>query len=85
MNVSVSVSGNLLSAVQQGKPNASFFPELPREAALVNAPEARPIRWELTVENESTMQGVKISLVAEYDNSGVVSVKEGRIPVRWHR
>lgn len=85
MNISVSVSGNALSAVQQGKPNASFFPELPREAALVNAPEARPIRWELTVESESTMQGVKISLVAEYDNSGVVSVKEGRIPVRWHR
>lgn len=85
MNISVSISGSVLSAVQQGKPNASFFPELPREAALVNAPEARPIRWELTVENESTMQGVKISLVAEYDNSGVLSVKEGRIPVRWHR
>lgn len=85
MNVSVSVSGNLLSAVQQGKPNASFFPELPREVALVNAPEAKPVRWELTVESESAMKGVKISLVAEYDNSGVVSVKEGRIPVRWHR
>ena len=85
MNVSVSVSGNLLSAVQQGKPNASFFPELPREAALVKAPEAKPVRWELTVESESAMKGVKISLVAEYDNSGVLSVKEGRIPVRWHR
>ena len=85
MNISVSVSGNVLSAVQQSKPNASFFPELPREAALVNAPEAKPIRWELTVENESTMQGVKISLVAEYDNSGLVSVKQGSIPVRWHR
>ena len=85
MNVSVSVSGNLLSAVQQGKPNASFFPELPREVALVNAPEAKPVRWELTVESESAMKGVKISLVAEYDNSGVLSVKEGRIPVRWHR
>ena len=85
MNVSVSVSGNLLSAVQQGKPNASFFPELPREVALVNAPEAKPVRWELTVESESAMKGVKISLVAEYDNSGGLSVKEGRIPVRWHR
>ncbi len=85
MNISVSVSGNILSAVQQGKPNASFFPELPREAALVNAPEAKPVRWELTVESESAMKGVKISLVAEYDNSGVLSVKEGRIPVRWHR
>lgn len=85
MNVSVSVSGNLLSAVQQGKPNASFFPELPREVALVNAPEAKPVRWELTVESESAMKGVKISLVAEYDNSGVLSIKEGRIPVRWHR
>ncbi|MGI5078287.1 TP0183 family DNA metabolism protein [Treponema maltophilum] len=85
MNVSVSVSGNLLSAVQQGKPNASFFPELPREVALINAPDAQPIRWELTVESESAMKGVKISLVAEYDNSGGLSVKEGRIPVRWHR
>ena len=85
MNISVSVNGNVLSAVQQGKPNASFFPELPREAALVNAPEAQPIRWELTVESESTMKGVKISLIAEYDNSGVVSVKQGSIPVRWHR
>ena len=85
MNISVSISGNALSAVQQGKPNASFFPELPREAALINAPDAQPIRWELTVESESTMKGVKISLIAEYDNSGVLSVKEGRIPVRWHR
>ena len=85
MNISVSVNGNVLSAVQQGKPNASFFPELPREAALVNAPEAKPIRWELTVESESAMKGVKISLVAEYDNSGLVSVKQGSIPVRWHR
>ena len=85
MNISVSVSGNILSAVQQGKPNASFFPELPREVALVNAPEAKPVRWELTVESESAMKGVKISLVAEYDNSGVVSVKQGSIPVRWHR
>lgn len=85
MNITVSVDGNTVTAVQQSKPDASFFPEIPRETALIKAPEAAPIRWELTIKNDSLMQGVKSSLVAEYDEAGVLSVKEGSTPVEWHR
>ncbi|MGI5174008.1 hypothetical protein H0R92_10485 [Treponema sp. OMZ 840] len=85
MNITITISGKSLTAVQQSKPNASFFPEIPREAALINAPDAAPIRWELTIENESSMQGIKLSLIAEYDDNGKVFVKPGAVPVRWHR
>lgn len=85
MNISVTINGSSIIAVQQGKPDASFFPEIPREAALVNAPDAPPVRWELTVEGASSMKGIKSSLVAEYDQAGTLSVKQGLIPVHWHR
>ncbi|WP_428768511.1 hypothetical protein V1L52_07785 [Treponema sp. HNW] len=85
MNISVSINGNTLTAIQQSKPDASFFPEIPRETALIKAPEAEPIRWELTIKNGSLMQGIKSSLVAEYDASGVLSIKQGSIPVEWRR
>ena len=85
MNISVSIDGNTVTAVQQSKPDASFFPEIPRETALIKAPDAAPIRWELTIKNDSLMQGVKSGLVAEYDAAGVLSVREGNTPVEWHR
>lgn len=85
MNISVSIDGNTVTAVQQSKPDASFFPEIPRETALIKAPDAAPIRWELTIKNDSLMQGVKSGLVAEYDAAGVLSVREGSTPVEWHR
>lgn len=85
MNISVSIDGNTVTAVQQSKPDASFFPDIPRETALIKAPDAAPIRWELTIKNDSLMQGVKSGLVAEYDAAGVLSVKEGSTPVEWHR
>ena len=85
MNISVSIDGNTVTAVQQSKPDASFFPDIPRETALIKAPDAAPIRWELTIKNDSLMQGVKSGLVAEYDAAGVLSVREGSTPVEWHR
>ena len=84
MNISVTISGKTLTALQQSKPNASFFPEIPREAALINAVNAEPVRWEMTIESESAMSGVKYTLV-EAKGSGQPSVTQGSINVRWRR
>ena len=84
MNISVTISGKTLTALQQSKPNASFFPEIPREAALINAVNAEPVRWEMTIESESAMSGVKYTLV-ETKGSGQPSVTQGSINVRWRR
>ena len=84
MNISVTISGKTLTALQQSKPNASFFPEIPREAALINAVNAEPVRWEMTIESESAMSGVKYTLV-EAKGSGLPSVTQGSINVRWRR
>ena len=84
MNISVTISGKTLTALQQSKPNASFFPEIPREAALINAVNAEPVRWEMTIESESAMSGVKYTLV-EAKGSELPSVTQGSINVRWRR
>ncbi len=85
MNITIAQEGETLVALQESKANASFFPELPREVALVKALEVNPIKWELTIENENLLSGVKHTYVAEYDESGNLNVVEDEIPVRWQR
>ncbi len=85
MNVIITLEGEQLIALQESKSNASFFPELPREVALVKALEVNPIRWELTIENENLLTGFKHTYVAVYDDEGNMNVIEGEIPVRWQR
>ena len=80
MNISVSVAGTEVSVTQAGKSNASFFPELPREAALLAATDAPPLSWKLTVMNNATLSGIKTTLVKS--NGGIVS-GDGR--VEWKR
>ncbi|MFC2387888.1 hypothetical protein [Treponema socranskii] len=80
MNISVSVTGKEVTVTQAGKSNASFFPELPREAALLAATDAPPLTWKLTVQNSSTLSGIKTTLVET--NGGIVS---GDVRIEWKR
>ncbi len=85
MNISVEVSGNLFIARQESNSNASFFPELPREVALVKALDVKPIVWELNIESEDLLVGVKQSYSASENASGEFTVVEATIPTRWYR
>lgn len=84
MNIEVSVSGNTLIAKQAGKPNASFFPDLPRQVALVAAQSADPIEWKMHLENNETLTGTKLTLVVS-DDSASSTVEKALIPVTWER
>ncbi|MCI5829361.1 MAG: hypothetical protein SPJ89_00030 [Treponema sp.] len=80
MNISVSADGDLILIKQKGKPNASFYPELPRQEALKIAAEAKPIEWTLTLAGQ-TLTGTKKTLVADRKSS--TGVSEGTVTVTW--
>jgi hypothetical protein len=62
MNIDVEIRGYQVVIVQSSKPNASFYPELPREVALVVAQTAAPIEWVFTMTDANTLTGTKKSV-----------------------
>ena len=84
MNVSVSITpsdaGSAITIKQIGKPNASYFPELPREKALQNASDAPPIEWRMMLYGQ-TLQGTKKTLLA--DESSPSGVRQGEVEISW--
>lgn len=65
---------------QQGKANASFYPELPRNVALNAAKDAEPIKWQFSLLDENTLEGTKQTLT--YDNNQLIN---NTINVSWSR
>ena len=63
MNINIQItklnSKNQIIITQQGKSNASFFPELPRNVALNVAKSANPIKWIFTLSDNDTLTGIK--------------------------
>jgi hypothetical protein len=59
MNIDVAIQGQRVVISQASKPNASFYPDLPREVALVVAQTASPIEWVFTMTDADTLTGVK--------------------------
>lgn len=78
MTISVEFSNNDVTITQTGKPNASFFPELPREIALKNAIESKPIVWKLTLVN-GELHGTKTSLQEDKSSAEGASVKNTKV------
>ncbi|MEE0133645.1 MAG: hypothetical protein U0I22_07620 [Treponema sp.] len=85
MNINVEIQGSTIVCTQSGKPNASFFPELPREVALVAAMDAQPITWTMTLSNNSTLTGTKQSLQAIMVAGSAVGAEMGTSQVTWTR
>lgn len=81
MNIHVTITQNEIHVNQESKSNASFFPEIPREIALVSALTAPPVLWKFTAQNEKELVGIKQTLMVDENQK----VFEGTIPVRWHR
>lgn len=82
MNINISLQNgtNLINIIQNGKSNASFFPELQREAALKLAPTAEPVEWEMMLQDESLV-GIKKTLVE--DKKSPSGYSRGQISVKW--
>ncbi len=80
MNVDVTASGNSVRIVQNCKPNASFFPEIPRQDALKKAADAEPIEWNLMLYGD-TLHGKKTTLTQEKGAGS--KIERGDIEVTW--
>lgn len=80
MNITINYqSDSQIIITQNGKANASYFPDLPRQVALKEAINASPIQWTFKLEGDS-LKGTKRTLVAEGD-----SAKEGTVSTEWTR
>lgn len=80
MNITVTTDGSNVTIIQKGKPNASFYPDLPRPDALKNAASASPIEWKLKLDGKN-LTGIKKTLVADKKSS--TGVSEGFVSVSW--
>ncbi len=85
MNIKVEIQGSTIICTQTAKPNASFFPELPREVALVAAVDAKPITWTMTLSSSTTMTGTKRSLQVVMEAGTAVGAEMGTTEVTWTR
>lgn len=81
MNVTVSLNEQSeIVVTQNGRTNASFYPELPRNIALQAAISAEPVTWILTMINENTLKGKKNTLITDGE-----SYKQGDYEVIWNK
>ncbi len=89
MNIAVTInktdiSGNITSITikQTGKPNASYFPAIPRDVALSKAKDANPITWDLELISPKLLKGKKNTLVYSKDRG---TVTEGTEDITWFK
>ncbi len=75
-------TGPKIEVRQTSKANASFFTEIPRETALLYAPSANPIVWNLEITAQGTLEGTKTTLLTD---DGGASAKEGKTSAFWTR
>lgn len=75
MNIDIQItklnSQNQIVITQQGKSNASFFPELPRNVALNVAKSASPIKWIFTLSDNDTLTGTKKTISLSNNNQTI--------------
>ena len=65
MNVLVSMHNKDVTITQNGKSNASFYPNLPREIAQKIALTANPLSWNLKLSSDNTLTGTKTVFIED--------------------
>lgn len=83
MNISVELSNaskKTIKIKQNGRSNASFYPDLPRKVALKVAVNANPIEWNFELLDDNTLKGKKSTLISANEDA-----IPGIIDVTWHR
>lgn len=72
MNITIELKNqnteNNIIIKQNGRANASYFPELSRTVALKEAINAEPIVWTFSLTNENTLTGSKRTLIEDNGN-----------------
>jgi hypothetical protein len=86
MNIDVQINGSAVVISQSSKPNASFYPDLPREVAIVVAQNANPIEWVFSMTDANTLTGIQKTVQfpgnAENDPSKATAAE---LPAVWKR
>ncbi|MDR1748518.1 MAG: hypothetical protein LBR47_05605 [Spirochaetaceae bacterium] len=86
MNISVTIRDGVMTAAQQGRSNAGFYPDIPRTTALVAAETAPPISWRMQLSRDnSVLFGEKTTIEPVYQDDTVVSTRSVKVPVVWQR
>jgi hypothetical protein len=85
MNISVKIQGDTVSVIQESKQNASFFPDLAREAALVVAQTAPPMEWAFRLDSQGRLAGTKKTVQPLSQVGGNPYYRSVEIPVTWER
>jgi hypothetical protein len=85
MSVNISINNDIITIEQVAKSNASFYPDLPREIALISATKDNKISWIFSMIGNNKMQGIKHTLVPVIEDKKIVSAEQGTIEVTWVR
>ncbi len=81
MNVLISITDKNIEITQTGKSNPSFYPNLPRDIAQKLASTADPLKWKLTLSNNTTLSGTRT--VFEIDTDSDNGIKSITSAVTW--
>ena len=65
---------------QTSSSNASFFPEIDRRLAMEAAVSAKPIEWNLSINEDGSLEGTKTTLIQQGE-----TIQEGSVSVKWTR
>lgn len=80
MTIAIKLTDSGVTITQNGRSNASFYPDLPRANALNAALEAEPMEWKLSFADNNTLIGSKKTIKALGD-----SFEYNTIKVKWNR
>lgn len=78
-------NGSLI-VTQKGLPQPRQFVNLPDNIASLAAKAAKPIVWQLHINQDlKILSGLKRTSTIKYNNSEIISISEVSVPVKWHR
>ncbi|MDR1785127.1 MAG: hypothetical protein LBR23_01490 [Spirochaetaceae bacterium] len=82
MNIEVKIEDSQVIVLQTSKPNASFYPDMPRDVALLVAKEAPPIQWNFSLTDADTLTGAQKTVRLPQDSD---SLEAAEVPAIWKR
>lgn len=81
MKVTSTIEGSALTVRQVGASNASYFPTIPREAAMKGAVSAQAVEWHFIMDGRGKLSGTKKTLLINEKGEPYM----GETLVEWQR
>jgi len=85
MSVNITIKDGVVTVKQVANSNASFYPDLPRDLALISATKNYKISWIFSDIKNNKMTGTKYTLIPVFSEKKIVSVEQGSIEITWER